>query len=410
MSDFRINANGLLKIPLAIRHQLGTEPLQVLSNSPGHLLLGKPEVANPVLLSGVLGEISVPDLLSFFNMFRKTGILHFDLQNGSKALFFQQGEIVFASSTFANEDLGEILFALGKVEREALQEARQLVSGRKTLGKLLVEKGAVAPKDLWQATRGQVEGIVYSLFAEQQGSFYFELRALDQEQLLRLSMSTQNLIMEGLRRQDEEALFMRKIISLDYYPTLTGTVVDSLPQNEERLLRLAESEQLAARELFRKAGLREFDGIRSLYALLEKRLVQMDEAPATEVAGDLGQILTTYNNLFKILAKRMLKENKDFLQEVVIFLEELPQPFSFVLRDVELLDDGTLDGHAIVTNLGGLEEGDKNRLLADSLCELVYMITMAVRRDLAVEEARPLIARVQETTTRIRELVGKSEE
>ncbi len=72
-------------------------------------------------------------------------------------------------------------------------------------------------------------------------------------------------------------------------------------------------------------------------------------------------------------------------------------------------EDGTLDGHRVVANLDGLEEGDKKKLLADSLCELVYLETMAVRRELPAEEARPLIARVQEITARVRALVGRTE-
>ena len=409
MSKLKINADGSLKLPLAIRRQLGQAPLCTISSSADHLLLGKAGDANPVLLAGVLGEISVPDLLSFFNMFRKTGILHFALQNGSKALYFQQGEVVFASSTFASEDLGEILFSLGQVERETLQQVRQQAQGRTTLGKLLVERGVVSPKDLWQATRGQVEGVVYSLFAEQQGSFFFVDRPLDQEQILRLSMSTQNLIMEGLRRQDEEALFMRRVISLDYYPVLTGTLLDGLGQNESRLLKLAESGKLSARELFRKVGLREFDGIRTLYALLEKGLLQMENAPASEIEGALGEILVIYNSLFKILFRRMSKVNVDFYQEAEQLLKELPPPYSFVLCEVELRKDGTLDGQRIAANMAGLEEGDKEKLLADSLCELVYMEAMTVRRELDADQARPLIGRVQEITARVRNLVERTE-
>ena len=68
------------------------------------------------------GSSAVVDLLSFFNMFRKTGILRFRLAGGTKALYFQQGEIVFATSTFPEEDMGEVLFELGKVEREVLAE------------------------------------------------------------------------------------------------------------------------------------------------------------------------------------------------------------------------------------------------------------------------------------------------
>ncbi|NOY14406.1 MAG: DUF4388 domain-containing protein [Deltaproteobacteria bacterium] len=408
MSELKINADGLLKLPLAIRQQLGDESLQPLSSSAAHLLLGRDKTENPVLLCGVLGELSVPDLLSFFNMFRKTGILHFELQGGTKSLYFQQGEIVFASSTFADEDLGEILFSLGKIERETLQRVRRQVRGRTTLGKLLVEQGAVSPKDLWLVARSQVEGIVYHLFAAQQGGFYYEARTFDQEQILRLSMSTQNLIMEGLRRQDERALFMRRVISFDYFPISTGKQPVDLGPVEARLLTYAETGQLSCRDLFRKAGLREFEGLRTLHALLEKGLLQMEDAPATEIEGDLGQVLAIYNSLLKVLYRRMVKNNSAFQQEVISFLSDLPQPYSFVLRDIELLEDGTIDGHRIVANLSGLEEGDKQRLLADSLCELVYMQTMAVRRELDAEQARPLIARVQEITTRVRDLVGRT--
>lgn len=409
MSELKINSNGLLKLPLAIRQQLGPEPLEVLSSSPGHLLIGRSEQESAVLFSGVLGEITVPDLLSFFNMFRKTGIIHFELQGGRKSLYFLQGEIVYATSTFAAEDLGEILFSLGRVERGVLLKIRQQVSDRATLGKLLVEQGVVSPKDLWLAARGQVEGIIYNVAAVQQGGFYFEDRAVDQEQILRLSMSTQNLILEGLRRQDESVLFMRKIISLDYFPISTGKQQVDLGHDEARLLHSAETGQTNSRDLFRKVGLREFDGMRTLYTLLEKGLLRMEDAPSTEIEGTLGQVLVIYNSLLKVLYLRMIKEGCDFQQQVLGFLHELPQPYSFVLRDIELLEDGTLDGHRIVANLSGLEEGDREKLLADSLCELVFMETMAVRRELDAEQAQPLIARVQEITARVRELVGRTE-
>ncbi|MBE0585182.1 MAG: DUF4388 domain-containing protein [Desulfofustis sp.] len=409
MGELKIDINGFLKLPPGICRQLGHAPLTPISASPGHLLLGRPNTENPVLISGVLEEGSIPDLLSYFNMFRKTGILTIELEGGSKALYFQKGEVVFATSTFASEDLGEVLFSLGKIEREKLQHLRQLVREHTTLGKLLVERGAVAPKDLWLAARSQVENIVYNLFVIHSGGFYFQSRVIEQEQILRLSMSTQNMIMEGLRRLDEKALFMRKIISLDYFPTETGKEAVDLGQGEARLMNFTLAGQQTARELFRKAGLREFDGIRVLYGLIEKGLLRMEDAPTSEIEGDLGQILAIYNSLFKVVFARVVKVSPLFPQEVAQSLRDLPQPYSFVLRDVELLDDGTLDGHRIVANLVGLEEGDKNKLLADSLCEVAYMETMALRRDLNAEQARPLIARVQETTARVRSLVGRNE-
>lgn len=408
MTDLQIDIDGLLKLPPGIYRPLGTEPLTAVSVSSGHLFLGRPDDENPVLFSGVLEEGAIPDLLSFFNMFRKTGILSIQLDGGSKALYFQEGEIVFATSTFASEDLGEVLFSLGKIEQPVLKELRPLVNQQTTLGKLLVERGAVAPKDLWLAARSQVENIVYNLFAAPSGGFYFQSRAIEQEQILRLSMSTQNMIMEGLRRLDEKALFMRKIISLDYYPMETGQEADGLTQSEAAFMNSVQTGQGTAIELFRKSGMREFDGMRILYGLLEKKLLRMEDTPTAEIEGDLGQILATYNTLFRVIAARLSKVSPEFPQEVAQALRSLPQPYSFVMRDVELRDDGSLDGYRIVTNLEGLEEGDKKKLLADSLCEVAFMEAMALRREFNAEQARPLIARVQEVTTRVRELVGRN--
>ncbi len=409
MINLKINHSGSLQLPAEIYRPLGDQPLSVISASSTHLLLGRPEREGSVLISGVLEEGAITDLLSYFNMFRKTGILTIELEGGLKSLYFQQGEIVFATSSFSSEDLGEVLFSLGKIEQDTLRELRRLVSENTSLGKLLVERGIVAPKDLWLAARSQVEHIIYALFSAGTGGFYFQSLPIEQEQILRLSMSTQNIIMEGLRRLDEKSLFMRKIISLDYFPLETGKDVTELTQAEARLMNVAQAGQRTARDLFRKLGLREFDGMRILFNLIEKRLIRMEEIPTTEIEGGLGQILAAYNSLFKVIFSRVLKVSPQFPQEMAQSLRDLPQPYSFVLRDVELQVDGTLDGHRIVENLVGLEEGDKEKLLADSLCEVAFTATMALRRDLEAEQARPLIARVQEITAKVREMIGRDE-
>jgi hypothetical protein len=407
VAELKIDSNGNVQLPPEIAQSLGRDPLQLISVSDCHLLVGRQETHRSVLLSGILEAGTIPDVLSYFNMFRKTGILHIDLEGGFKELYFQVGEVVFATSSFAKEELGAVLFSLGKVEREVLQQLRPQVSPTLTIGKLLVEHGAVSPRDLWLAARAQVENIVYNLFAAPQGSFFFSQRAIEQEQLLRLSMSTQNMIMEGLRRLDEKALFMRKIYSFDYYPVETGKVGVDLGQRDALLMELAQSGQLSVRELLRKAGVREFDGLRVLHALIERGLIRMADSPATAVAGDFGRMLGIYNSLFRVICTKLSTQIPDFLTQFGKSLRELPEPYSFILRDVEPGPDGSLDGAQIVANLVGLGEGDKKNLLADALCKVAFMATMIVRRELSLEDAKLLIARVQDVTTQVRSLAGK---
>ncbi|PLX90163.1 MAG: hypothetical protein C0614_01290, partial [Desulfuromonas sp.] len=288
MSDLKIT-KGTLNLPSAAVRLIGDHPLQITASSNRHLLLEVTGQKGDLQMAGRLGDIAIVDLLSFFNMFRKSGALHCALSGGDKTLFFQNGEIVFATSTFAEEEIGETLYGLGMLDREVLQGARQFASGVMTLGKALIDQGVVTSKDLWAATRSQVETIVFNLFAFQEGSFAFFDTRLEEDQVLSLSMNTQNLIMEGLRRVDERAVYMQKVKSLDAIPVATGKVPNDLDSTSQRMLALVQRGVADARELLRRSGAGEFDTLRLLSQLIERGVVAMEEAPTVKVEGVLGE-------------------------------------------------------------------------------------------------------------------------
>ncbi len=408
MNRTLMDSGGRVALPQPAVREIGAQPLELVSFSSRHLLFTVPGGDDAVTLCGVLGDLGVADLLSFLNMFRKTGILRFELPGGQKDLYFQQGELVFATSSYPEEDLGEILFDLGKLDAAQLQKARRFAGSRAGFGKFLVDKGVVGAKDLWQASRNQIEAIVYNLFTEHSGGFSFLARNLEQDELLRLSLSTQNLIMEGLRRVDERALFMRRIGPLEGLPRATGKIVDGLSPAHVRLLESLKGQDLSARELLRQSGVGEFEGLRLLFQLLEKGLARMEAPAAAPVEGVLGEILTIYNGTLVLLYRRMLERNPGFGQEVSLFLRDLPQPFSFVFREVAMREDGSVDGGRILANLAGLEEGDKQKLLSESLNELLYMVCNAARRDLGAADSADMLQRVQEIGRRIKSLIGRS--
>jgi hypothetical protein len=409
MSPLTIDGSGRLTLPAAALREIGSRPLELSSHSPRHLLFTAGGEEEAVVFAGRLGEVGVADLISFLNMFRKSGILHFAFAGGSKELYFQNGEVVFAVSTFPEEDLGEILFALGKVDREILQKARQSVAGHTTIGKILVDKGMVASKDLWQATRHQVETIVYHLFTFHQGNFSFLAKSLEQEEILRLSLSTQNLIMEGLRRVDESALYMRRIRSLDALVLPADPAAEGKTPAEQRLLALVRAGVRDGRELLSKSGLGEFDALRLLYQLLERGAVRLEAAPVVAVSGAIGEILAIFNGALTALYRRIVVTNPGFPQEARLFLRDLPQPFSFVFREVTLQADGTVDGGRLVANLAGLEEEDKKRLLVDALNELLFMECLVARRELGAADSTELVQRVQEISRRVKNFIGRNE-
>ena len=406
MSEIRIEKSGKLTLPTAVANMLEAHALRLSSYSTNHLLLETTTGASKVLMTGLLSAGGIVDLLSFFNMFRKSGILHFLLAGGNKTLCFQNGEIVYATSTFPEEEIGEILYSLGKFDRETLQGARQFANGELPLGKILVGQNVIDAKDLWAAIKNQIETIVYNLFAFQEGSFVFVDKPLAEDEVVSLSMNTQNLIMEGLRRVDERALYMQKVKSLDAIPVVTDKVPNDLDSVSQKMVAMIQAGVDSVKELLRRSGSGEFDAIKLLSQLVERGVVSMEEAPTVKVEGVLGEVVNIFNGVLVAMHKVVSAKNPQFREEVSCFMRDLPQPFSYVFRQTTLKDDGSVDGGRMLANLAGLEEGDKLRLLSDSLSELIYMECIAARRELGATDSADLIKRVQDVSQRVQDLIG----
>ena len=405
--DLRLERDGRLTLPAPVARSLGERPLQLASWSEHHLLLAAGQAPPAVLLAGTLGEVSPVDLLSFCNMFRKSGLLHFRLAGGDKSLHFHNGEIAYAASTFPEEEIGEVLHALGRVDRKTLQAARQQAGGGLPLGRLLAEQGAVSAQDLWTATRTLVETIVCSLFTFQHGDFALFDRRLAEGLAVRLSMSTQALIMEGLQRIDERAFYLQRVKSLEAVPVATGTLPDDMDGTSRKLLGEIAAAAAPAREVLRRAGVGEFDGLRLLCRLLERGAITMEEAPAPAVDGEFAELVTIFNGVLTTLFREVAARNPQFHNEIGHFLRDLPPPYSYVFRQAGVGADGAVDGRRLAANLAGLERGDRLGLLTDALNELVYMECLALRRDLGAADSAELIRRVQDVMQRIQTLIGR---
>ncbi len=408
MSEQIIDSNGRITLPSPVMAAVGKKPMGLISYSPVHILVGSSETTVPSV-AGKLGDLTVTDLLSFYNMFRKNGSILFTLKSGNKELFFEDGEVVYAQSSFVNENLPEVLYDLGKINQTTLKKIHEVGGTNLSVGKVLVNKAVITTKDLWLASRQQVESIVFNLFSFQEGSFCFLPSKIDQDKVVRLSMNTQNLIMEGLRRVDERALYMRDIRSLDSVPVLSDQRGQKLDENEAVLVDLIREGLVNVKEILRRSGLGEFEALRTLYQLLRKKVVDLEDPMVAEAKGELGDIVAIFNGALVALSRQISVVNSAFIDEVQSFLRDLPQPYSYVFRDVSVQDDGSVDGGRIMGNLDGLEEGDKKRLLADSLSELIYMECLAAKESLPADESSDLIKRVQKISERIKGLVGRGE-
>jgi hypothetical protein len=302
MYRVEVDDSGRVALPRRVVAGLESRKLLVNSWSGSHVILGV-QGDNAPTFHIVLGDIGIPDVLSFFNMFRKSGILYLDLDDGFRRLFFKDGEVIFATSDRLEDDLGEVLCEMGKLKRRDLQATRSEMGAGINLSQQLVKLRLVAARDLWLATRQQVESIVYALFTSETGSCYFVPKDPEQDNIVRLSMSTQNLIMEGLRRVDEKALYWRRLRSPEAMLSYTGRAPNNLDAEEKQMMRDLYSGDQSVRRQMAGSGMSEYDALRVLYQLVDKGMLEVTEAEkqAQPLPAELESILTLFNEMLALL-------------------------------------------------------------------------------------------------------------
>ncbi len=152
------------------------------------------------LLYGDLRLFHMAELMALISSMRKDGVLTLYVPHARFTICFAEGEVVYASSTVEDFRLGEVLWRRGHLSLEQLGEVQDLVRPGKKLGKLLIERGLLTRRQLYDEIREQVQEIIFSTFHFDRGEFVFVEGDPGLKGTVRLDMTTRELIREGVGR------------------------------------------------------------------------------------------------------------------------------------------------------------------------------------------------------------------
>ncbi len=168
-------------------------------------------------LVGNLEDLGLGEILQIVSLSRKTGVLSLHSRGREGKVVFRLGQVVRATSTSFQQSLGEILIQKGVIDLAILRKALALQQEngfRERLGIILIKKFGVAQEVVEEVVCGQIENVVFSLFAWVEGDFEFEVRddietvdgtRMDPMQfMLDQGLNPQFLAMEGTRILDEK--------------------------------------------------------------------------------------------------------------------------------------------------------------------------------------------------------------
>jgi hypothetical protein len=151
---------------------------------------------------GSLVAHDFPDLIQALHAYGWSGTLTLTHGGIGKSVVVEGGRLVFASSSGADDRLGELLLRQGRVGLRQLLDAGRAVVPGKRLGTILVENGVLDAKELVRTVVQHSQEIIYSLFQWTEGRYRLQEGPPATSEAITLKMSTASIILEGIRRID----------------------------------------------------------------------------------------------------------------------------------------------------------------------------------------------------------------
>ena len=244
-------------------------------------------MTSPPETAGPIGFLTAPALIRDLFVRKATGQLVAYRGETIKKVFFKNGFVIYATSNLTADRLGDVLLARGMISRDQYEESASqvLATGRKQ-GTILVQIGALAPKDLFRGLIAQVREIVVSLCGWDGGDWRFLEGLPAQEEIVSLRLNPAGLIFEGLAlvAADERWGGVWDLPQLELQPAadtpLTLEQLDA-PDAARRLFSLVEQGR-PPREMARLIGRGEGDTAALLYGLALLGLIETRSRPAEQ--------------------------------------------------------------------------------------------------------------------------------
>jgi hypothetical protein len=196
----------------------------------------------------------LPEVFGWIHAAGKSGLLHFSHDDHAKWVWIHRGEVVFAASNQRIDRLGHSLLRAGAISLDEMRDAERSYRSGERLGKVLVERGLLSPRELWAGLQRQVEEIVRSLFSYAAGWLCFWDGEVQPDNVVRLSLPTQRLVQAGLRWRSELRRFVAALADARVRIEAVDRRRDSLG-GTERLVFDALAEESAFGPLCRRVGI-----------------------------------------------------------------------------------------------------------------------------------------------------------
>ena len=352
------------------------------------------------ILAGDLSGFPIADFIAFIHQSHLSGRLTVSSGGLDRSVTFTQGEVRNAQSEAMGERIGEVALRLGYLTADQLSEV-VAADGERPLGKALVDRGFISAPDLWKCLHEQVTVVFHAILLSREGVFGLMEEPPTDRPSSQLSVNTQSLLMDGIRRIDEMGLFRAKIPGPHaFIQRREPSRPTTLQGAEMALLGLVDGRRTVA-DLAAAAHLSEFDAIKVLFHLAEAGYVEASEEAVVgseESPDERLQILAGgMNEILRAVAQAVVDAGggEPFLAGARAFLADPNSRHATLWTRLGPAADGALDVEQLLGNLGALRgtaltrlepSGKPARFLFEAMRELMFFYLFQAGQRLPREE------------------------
>jgi hypothetical protein len=309
------------------------------------------EAEPPFWLSGEINKPGVLwDIIGMAGHGKWTGELCVGDDSDQRSVFFEDGAVVGGSSTADRERLAEVLYRRGALTEEQVATISEAVSPDLRFGEAAVSLGLLSAERLYQLIGDQVEEIVFAVMLVSRGSFYF-IEEIDEARLsVRLHLSVQSLLMEGVRRMDELELFQARIPSGLYVPDLLPAAALAADHEFAAVLEAVDGMR-SVDDIARHLGVGSFETTRALFQLMQSGVVIVHPPRATGPSA----IVTLFNQAISLILSRIdALGGGDEIREQLASFATASGVYDALFRDAGPARNGTLEPDKIADTINHL--------------------------------------------------------
>lgn len=195
-------------------------------------------------LEGSIQEFGLTEIFQLILIQKKEGTLALTHEKDSVFVYFKGGQIVKIQNGAEEEALGNALIRTGKITIEQLKKGlNEQKIKKQPLIQILTGLKYISAAEIKKANRLFTEETIFQLFSWKTGKYKFEQKEVVYDPDLIDPLSTEFILMEGMRRIDEWPLLLKKIPSreavfewIDGHGPMAENVADTeekSPQGQE---------------------------------------------------------------------------------------------------------------------------------------------------------------------------------